>query len=155
LTLHPLGFLASVAMAPAKRVITVRTLHLDAGQAAMAKLGQALGQYGLNLVELVRTYNAATEGQRGQVVPAVVTIHEDRSFTLVTKTPPTSALLRRAAGLAKGANAPNGTPVATLTRDQLREVARQKLPDLNTDDLDAAVRIVAGTARSMGIAVTG
>jgi large subunit ribosomal protein L11 len=138
-------------MAPAKRVISVRTLHLDAGQAAMAKVGQALGPYGLNLVELVRTYNAATEGQRGQVVPAVVTIHEDRSFTLTTKTPPTSALLRRAAGSATGA----GTPVATLTRDQLREVARQKLPDLNTDDLDAAVRIVAGTARSMGIAVVG
>jgi large subunit ribosomal protein L11 len=119
----------------------------------MAKLGQALGQYGLNLVELVRTYNAATEGQRGQVVPAVVTIHEDRSFLLATKTPPTSALLRRAAGVAKGADAPNGTPVATLTRDQVLDVARQKLPDLNTDDLDAAARIVAGTARSMGIAI--
>jgi large subunit ribosomal protein L11 len=140
-------------MAPTKHVLTVRTLHLDAGQASMAKLGQALGQYGLNLVELVRTYNAATEGQRGQVVPAVVTIHEDRSFSLATKTPPTSALLRRAAGVAKGADAPNGTPVATLTRDQVLDVARQKLPDLNTDDLDAAARIVAGTARSMGIAI--
>jgi len=142
-------------MAPTKRVIAVRTLHLVAGQAAIAKLGQALGQYGLNLVELVRTYNAATEAQRGQIVPAVVTIHDDRSFSLATKTPPTSALLRQVAGLDKGAAAPNGAPVATLTRDQLRGVARQKLPDLNTDDLDAAVRIVAGTARSMGIAVVG
>lgn len=142
-------------MAPTQRVITVRTLHLDAGQAAMAKLGQALGQYGLNLVELVRTYNAATESRRGQLVPAVITIYEDRSFSLALKTPPTSALLRRAAGLAKGAGAPNGTPVATLTRDQLRDVARQKLPDLNTDDLDAAEKVVAGTARSMGIAVAG
>lgn len=153
MTLHLLEILASGDMAPPKRVLTVRTLHLDAGQASMAKLGQSLGQYGLNLVELVRTYNAATEAQRGQVVPAVVTIHDDRSFTLATKTPPTSALLRRAAGVAKGASAPNGTPVATLTRDQLRDVARQKLPDLNTDDLDAAVAIVTGTARSMGIAV--
>jgi large subunit ribosomal protein L11 len=142
-------------MAPTKRVLTVRTVHLDAGRAGIAKLGQALGQYGLNLVELVRTYNAATEAQRGQVVPAVITIHEDRSFSLATKTPPTSALLRRAAGVEKGAGAPDGTPVATLTRDQLRDVARQKLPDLNTDDLDAAVRVVAGTARSMGIAVVG
>jgi large subunit ribosomal protein L11 len=142
-------------MAPTRRVIAVRTLHLDAGQAGMARIGQALGQYGLNLVELVRTYNALTEGRRGQIVPAVITVHDDRSFTLTTKTPPTSALLRQAAGLAKGAAAPNGTPVATLTRDQIREVARQKLPDLNTADLNAAEKIVAGTARSMGIAVAG
>jgi large subunit ribosomal protein L11 len=109
----------------------------------------------VNIVEIVRTYNAATEALRGDVVPVVVTIYEDRTFSLVTKTPPTSTLLRKAAGLEKGAGHPNGTPVARLTREQLREVARRKLPDLNTDDLAAAERIVAGTARSMGIAVAG
>jgi len=142
-------------MAPAnKKVAAVVTIQLDAGQANMGKAGQALGPHGVNIVEIVRTYNAATEAMRGDVVPAVVTIYEDRSFSLVTRTPPTSTLLRKAAGLEKGARYPNGTPVARLTREQLREVARRKLPDLNTDDLAAAERIVAGTARSMGIAVT-
>jgi len=142
-------------MAPAnKKVAAVVTIQLDAGQANMGKAGQALGPHGVNIVEIVRTYNAATEAMRGDVVPAVVTIYEDRSFSLVTRTPPTSTLLRKAAGLEKGAGHPNGTPVARLTREQLREVARRKLPDLNTDDLAAAERIVAGTARSMGIAVT-
>jgi len=121
----------------------------------MGKAGQALGPHGVNIVEIVRTYNAATEALRGDVVPAVITIYEDRSFSLVTRTPPTSTLLRKAAGLEKGAGHPNGMPVARLTREQLREVARRKQPDLNTDDLAAAERIVAGTARSMGIAVTG
>lgn len=93
-------------------------------------------------------------GQRGQIVPAVITVYEDRSFSLVTKTPPTSALLRQAAGLTKGSSRPNGAPVATLTRAQVREVAQRKLPDLNTDDLDVAEKTVAGTARSMGIAIT-
>jgi len=137
----------------AKKVTAVVTIQLDAGQANMGKAGQALGPHGVNIVEVVRSYNAATEPQRGDVVPAVITIYEDRSFSLVTKTPPTSALLRKAAGLDKGAGHPNGQPVARLTRAQLREVARRKLPDLNTTDLAAAERIVAGTARSMGIAV--
>jgi len=143
-------------MAPAnKKVAAVVTIQLDAGQANMGKAGQALGPHSVNIVEIVRTYNAATEAMRGDVVPVVVTIYEDRSFSLVTRTPPTSTLLRKAAGLEKGAGHLNGTPVARLTREQLREVARRKLPDLNTDDLAAAERIVAGTARSMGIAVTG
>jgi large subunit ribosomal protein L11 len=141
-------------MAPAKRVAAVIDIHLDAGQASMAKVGQALGPHGINLVDVVRAYDAVSESQRGDIVPAVVTVNEDRSFSLVTKTPPTSALLRQAAGLTKGASRPNGVPVATLTRAQVREVARRKLPDLNTDDLDAAERTVAGTARSMGIAVS-
>jgi large subunit ribosomal protein L11 len=140
-------------MSSAKRVATVVNIHLEAGQANMGKAGQALGPHGVNLVEVVRTYNAVTQDQRGQVVPAVITIYEDRSFTLITKTPPTSALLRQAAGLAMGSPKPGGPPVATLTRAQVRAVARRKLPDLNTDDLAAAERTVVGTARSMGIAV--
>ena len=141
-------------MPPAKRVAAVVSIQLDAGQANMGKAGQALGPHGVNIVEVVRTYNAASDSQRGDIVPAVITIYEDRSFSLVTRTPPTSALLRKAAGLDAGSARPDGAPVATLTRTQLREVARRKLPDLNTDDLDAAERTVAGTARSMGIAVS-
>ena len=135
------------------QVAAVVTIQLEAGQAGMAKIGQALGPHGINLVEVVRSYDAATAHQRGEIVPAVVTIYEDRSFSLATKTPPTSALLRHAAGLTKGAPRPNGVSVATLTRAQVREIARRKLPDLNTDDLEAAERTVAGTARSMGIAI--
>jgi large subunit ribosomal protein L11 len=136
------------------RVAAVVHIQLEAGQANMAKAGQALGPYGVNLVEVVRTYNTATGHQRGQIIPAVITIYEDRSFSLVIKTPPTSALLRQAAGLTKGAARPGGAPAGTLNRGQLREVAKRKLPDLNTDDLDAAERTVAGTARSMGIVIT-
>jgi large subunit ribosomal protein L11 len=141
-------------MPPARKVAATVSIQLDAGQASLAKAGQALGPHGVDIVEVVRQYNAATEAQRGEVVPAVITVYEDRSFSLVLRTPPTAALLRRAAGLDKGAASPNGSPVATVTREQLREVARRKLPDLNTADLDAAERIVAGTARSMGIAVS-
>ncbi len=141
-------------MPPAKRVAAVVNIQLDAGAAQMGKAGQALGPHGVNIVEVVRAYNTATEHQRGEIVPAVITLYEDRSFTLATKTPPTSALLRTAAGLAKGSSRPHDAPVATLTRAQLREVARRKLPDLNTGDLDAAEKTVAGTARSMGIAIT-
>jgi large subunit ribosomal protein L11 len=141
-------------MAPTKRVAAVVTIHLEAGQANMAKVGQALGPYGINLVEVVRTYDAASAHQPGEIVPVVVTVYEDRSFSLVTKTPPTSALLRQAAGLSKGSRRSNGVSVATLTRAQVREVARRKLPDLNTDDLDAAEKTVVGTARSMGIAIS-
>ncbi len=141
-------------MTSAKPVVAIVTIQLEAGQASMAKVGQALGQYGINLVDVVRTYDAATASQRGEIVPAVITVHEDRSFTLGVKTPPTSALLRQAAGLVKGSASPNGEPVASLTRAQIRAVAQRKLPDLNTDDLDAAEKTVAGTARSMGIAVS-
>jgi large subunit ribosomal protein L11 len=136
-----------------KRVAAVVNIQLEAGQASMAKVGQALGPRGINPAEVIRSYNAATADQRGEIVPAVVTIYDDGSFALVTKTPPTSALLRLAAGLTKGSQRPNGLPVATLTKTQVREVARRKLPDLNTDDLDAAEKTVAGTARSMGIAI--
>ena len=144
-----------MALTPTKKVAAVVTIHLEAGQANMAKVGQSLGPHGVNIAEVARAYNAATDARRGEIVPAAITIYQDRSFSLVTKTPPTSQLLRAAAGIAKGAAKPNGVPVATLTRAELREVARRKLPDLNTDDLDTAERIVAGTARSMGITVAG
>jgi large subunit ribosomal protein L11 len=140
-------------MATTGRVAAVVNIHLEAGQANMAKVGQALGQYGINLVEVVRGYDTASANQRGEIVPAVVTVYEDRSFSLITKAPPTSALLRQAAGLTKGSPRPNGASVATLTGAQIREIAKRKLPDLNTEDLDAAEKTIAGTARSMGIAI--
>jgi large subunit ribosomal protein L11 len=138
-------------MPPRKRVVATVRLQLDAGEASPGKLGQSLGAHGINIVAFMTAYNAATAAQRGMVVPAVVTVYEDRSFDLQLRTPPTSALLARAAGLPKGSGRPGDGPVAKLARDQLREIARTKLPDLNTADLDAAERIVAGTARSMGI----
>jgi large subunit ribosomal protein L11 len=136
-----------------QRVAATVRLQLEAGQASPGKAGQALGPHGINLMAFVGAYNAASAAQRGLVVPVVVTVYDDRSFDLQLKTPPTSALLARAAGLGKGGDRPGDGPIAKLARDQLREVARAKLPDLNTDDLDAAERIVAGTARSMGIEV--
>jgi len=141
-------------MSPSKRIAAVVNIQLDAGQANMGKAGPALGPHGVNIVEVVRAYNAATANQRGQIAPAVITIYEDRTFSLITKTPPTSALLRQAAGLTKGSPRPSGAPIATLTRAQVRAVALRKLPDLNTEDLDAAEKTVTGTAASMGIAVT-
>jgi len=135
-----------------KRVAATVKLQLEAGQASPGKVGQALGAHGINIMAFLAAYNAASANQRGMVVPVVVTIYDDRSFDLQLKTPPTSALLASAAGLAKGSGRPGiDGPVAKLDRDRVREIARTKLPDLNTTDLDAAERIVAGTARSMGI----
>jgi large subunit ribosomal protein L11 len=138
---------------PAPRRVTATVkVQLQAGEASPGKVGQALGPYGVNIGALIAAYNTATAAQRGIVVPAEVTVYDDRSFDLRTRTPPTSALLARAAGLPKGGGRPGSdAPVAKLDRDRLREIARTKLPDLNTTDLDAAERIVAGTARSMGI----
>jgi large subunit ribosomal protein L11 len=142
------------AMPARNRVAATVRLQLQAGAASPGKIGQALGPHGINLMAFIGAYNAASAAQRGLVVPVVVTVYDDRSFDLQLKTPPTSALLARAAGLPGGSGRP-GTdpPVAKLARDQLREIARTKLSDLNTADLDAAERIVAGTARSMGIEV--
>jgi large subunit ribosomal protein L11 len=142
-------------MSAPKRVAATVRIQLEAGQASPGKVGQAVGAHGINIGALIAAYNAASAAQRGIVVPVQVTVYTDRSFDLELRTPPTSALLARAAGLAKGASRPGPAqgPVAKLDRAQLREVARVKLPDLNTDDLDAAERIVAGTARSMGIEV--
>jgi len=139
-------------MAP-KTVLTKLNLQLQAGEANPGKVGQALGTYGANIMAFCRDYNAATERQRGTIVPVEVTVFDDRSVTFVTKTPPTSTLLRAAAGVDRGSGKPNRTPVGRVTRAQVREIARIKLPDLTTDDLDMAERIIAGTARSMGIAI--
>jgi large subunit ribosomal protein L11 len=137
-----------------KRVVATLKLQLQAGEASPGKVGQALGVHGVNIVAFVAAYNTATTAQRGMVVPVVVTVHEDRSFDFEVRTPPASALLAGAAGLVKGSGRPGAdAPVAKLARERLREIAAIKLPDLNTSDLDAAERIVAGTARSMGIQI--
>ena len=139
-------------MASGRHVTATVKVQLDAGEAGPGKVGQSLGAYGINIGAFLTAYNTASAAQRGMVVPVLVTIYDDRSFDLQLKTPPTSALLARAAGLPKGSGRPGADgPIAKLGRDQLREIATTKLPDLNTTDLDAAERIVAGTARSMGI----
>jgi large subunit ribosomal protein L11 len=137
-----------------KAVLTTLRLQLQAGEASPGKVGQTLGTFGVNIMAFCRDYNAATQAQRGTIIPAEVTVYEDRSVTFVTKTPPTSALLRTAAGVDRGSGEPNRTRVGRVSRTQLREIARIKLPDLNTDDLDMAERIIAGTARSMGISIS-
>ena len=143
-------------MPPKRKLTAVIKLQIKAGQATPAPpVGPALGQHGVNIMEFCKQYNAATEAQRGQVVPVEISVFEDRTFTFVTKTPPAAKLLLAAAGVEKGSGEPHKTKVATVTRDQVREIAQAKLPDLNANDLDHAERIIAGTARSMGINVTG
>lgn len=139
-------------MPPRKKQTFRVTLEMPAGDAPMMDLGKMLGQTGVNLVEIKRTYDTATAGQRGELVPAVITVFEDRTFDLRLKTPPTSFLIRKALG-GKGSPAPGHSGAGTLTRAQLRAVAERKLPDLNTQDVEAAMRIVAGTARSMGVSI--
>ncbi len=137
-----------------KRVTAILKLQIPAGEASPAPpVGPALGQYGINIMEFVRSYNEATKAQLGTIVPAEVTIYGDRSFTFVTKTPPAAVLLRQAARIEKGSAEPNREKVATLSTDQLRRIATTKLPDLNTNDIEGAMKIVAGTARSMGIVI--
>ncbi len=141
-------------MPPKRKLTAVIKLQIKAGQATPAPpVGPALGQHGVNIMEFCKQYNAATESQRGQVVPVEISVYEDRSFTFVTKTPPAAKLLLAAAGVEKGSGEPHKTKVATVTRDQVREIAQTKMPDLNANDLDHAERIIAGTARSMGITV--
>jgi large subunit ribosomal protein L11 len=138
-------------MAPKKVLANVK-LQIRAGQATPAPpVGTALGQHGVNIMEFVKAYNAATEAQRGNVIPVEITVYEDRSFTFVTKTPPAAELIKKAAGVAKGSGEPHKTKVAKLSRDQVLEIARQKMEDLNANDEEMAARIIAGTARSMGI----
>jgi len=137
-----------------KRVAAVVRIQIAAGAATPAPpVGTALGPHGVNIMEFCKQYNAATESQRGTTIPAEITIFEDRSFTFVTKTPPTPVLLRAAAGLEKGSQTPGRESAGTVTRSQITEIATTKLPDLNANDLEAAERQVAGTARSMGIKV--
>ncbi len=140
----------------AKKIRTVVTLQLPAGKATPAPpVGTALGPHGINIVEFCKTYNERTAPQAGQVIPAQITIFEDRSFTFVLKTPPAADLLRKAAGVDKGSATTGRERAGSVTRTQIREIAQQKLPDLNAIDLEGAARIVEGTARSMGIEVVG
>ncbi|AEV71411.1 50S ribosomal protein L11 [Mycolicibacterium rhodesiae NBB3] len=141
-------------MAPKKKVIGLIKLQIQAGQANPAPpVGPALGQHGVNIMEFCKAYNAATESQRGNVIPVEITVYEDRSFTFALKTPPAAKLLLKAAGVQKGSGTPHTTKVAKVTWDQVREIAETKKEDLNANDIDAASKIIAGTARSMGITV--
>ena len=140
----------------AKKIRIVLTIQLPAGKATPAPpVGTALGPHGINIVEFCKAYNEKTASQAGQIIPAQITIFEDRSFTFITKTPPAADLLRKAAGVEKGSAEPSRQAVGTVTRDQIREIARIKMADLTANDLEAATRIVEGTARSMGIEVAG
>ncbi len=137
-----------------RKVAQVLKLQIPAGQATPAPpVGPALGQAGINIMEFCKQYNAATQQQTGTIVPVEITVYEDRSFSFITKTPPAAVLLRQAAGVDKGSSEPNRNKVATVTRDKVREIAETKMPDLNANDIDAAMKIVEGTARSMGITV--
>ncbi|MDQ1289937.1 MAG: large subunit ribosomal protein [Actinomycetota bacterium] len=139
-----------------KKVAALIKLQINAGAATPAPpIGPALGQHGVNIMEFCKAYNAQTEGQRGNVVPVEITVYEDRSFTFVTKTPPAAELIKKAAGVPKGSGEPHKTKVGRLTAAQVREIAQTKLEDLNANDLDQASKIIAGTARSMGITVEG
>ncbi|HKX69086.1 MAG TPA: 50S ribosomal protein L11 [Intrasporangium sp.] len=139
-------------MPPKKKVAGFIKLQIQAGAATPAPpVGPALGQHGVNIMEFVKAYNAATENQRGNVVPVEITVYEDRSFTFITKTPPAAELIKKAAGVQKGSGEPHKTKVAKLSRDQVLEIARMKMEDLNANDEEMAARIIAGTARSMGI----
>ena len=141
-------------MAPKKKVTGLIKLQIQAGQANPAPpVGPALGQHGVNIMEFCKAYNAATESQRGNVIPVEITVYEDRSFTFALKTPPAAKLLLKAAGVQKGSGEPHKTKVAKVSWDQVREIAETKKEDLNANDIDAAAKIIAGTARSMGITV--
>ena len=143
-------------MPPKKKVTGLIKLQIKAGLATPAPpIGPALGQHGVNIMEFCKAYNAATEAQRGDVIPVEITVYEDRSFTFITKTPPAAELIKKAAGVAKGSATPHTVKVATLSKAQVTEIASQKLVDLNANDLAAAEKIIAGTARSMGIKVEG
>ena len=138
-----------------KKISGFIKLQIQAGAATPAPpVGPALGQHGVNIMEFCKAYNAATESQRGNIVPVEITVYEDRSFTFVTKTPPAAQLIKKAAGVAKGSGVPHTQKVGKLSMDQVREIAEQKMADLNANDLDAAEKIIAGTARSMGVDVT-
>ena len=140
----------------AKKIRTVLTLQLPAGAATPAPpVGTALGPHGINIIEFTKSYNERTAAQRGQIIPAQITIFEDRSFSFILKTPPAADLLRKAAGVEKGASTTGRENVGSVTRNQIREIAEVKMADLNANDIDGAAKIVEGTARSMGIEVVG
>lgn len=137
-----------------KKVTQILKLQIPAGQATPAPpVGPALGQAGINIMDFCKQYNAATQQQTGTIVPVEISVYEDRSFSFITKTPPAAVLLRQRAGVEKGSSEPNRQKVGAVTRDQVREIAETKLPDLNARDIEGAMKIVEGTARSMGITV--
>ena len=143
-------------MAPKKKVTGLIKLQIKAGEANPAPpVGPALGQHGVNIMEFCKAYNAATEGQRGNIIPVEISVYEDRSFDFILKTPPAARLILKAAGVAKGSATPHTVKVAKLTDAQVTAIAEQKMADLNANDLAAAKHIIAGTARSMGITVEG
>jgi len=138
----------------AKKIKTIIKLNLPAGEATPAPpVGPALGQHGIPIMEFIKEYNARTSKQKGQTIPAVITVYEDRSFTFITKLPPVAAMIKKKINLQKGSGKPNTEKVGKITKKQLEEIAKEKMPDLNTDNLEAAIKVVAGTARSMGIDV--
>ncbi len=143
-------------MAPKKKVTGLIKLQINAGAANPAPpIGPALGQHGVNIMEFCKAYNAATESQRGNVIPVEITVYEDRSFTFITKTPPAAQLIKKAAGVQKASATPHTVKVANLTKAQVEEIASTKMEDLNANNMEAAAKIVTGTARSMGITVEG
>jgi large subunit ribosomal protein L11 len=138
----------------AKKVIGLIKLQISAGNANPSPpIGPALGQHGVNIMEFCKAFNAKTQDKQGLIIPVVITVYQDHSFTFVTKTPPAAELLKKAAGLEKGSAEPNREKVGKVTKDQVRQIAETKLPDLNADDVEMAVRMIEGTARSMGILV--
>lgn len=140
----------------AKAIKTVIKLQIPAGQANPAPpVGPALGQHGVNIMEFCKAFNAKTQDKQGLIIPVIITVYQDRTFTFITKTPPAAVLLKKAAGLEKASGEPNRTKVGKVTKAQVREIAETKMPDLNANDIDMAVRMVEGTARSMGIIVEG
>ena len=143
-------------MPPKKKLVKTFTLQLPAGQATPAPpVGPALGQHGVNIMEFVKAFNAQTQADAGTVIPVVITVYEDRSFTFITKTPPAAVLIKEALRLEKGSPEPNRNKVGRITQDQLRQIAEKKMGDLNANDVEAAAKIIAGTARSMGVEVSG
>jgi large subunit ribosomal protein L11 len=140
----------------AKEVLATVKLQVPAGQANPAPpVGPALGQHGVNIMEFCKAFNSKTQGQEGTIIPVVLTVYSDRSFTFVTKSPPAAVLLKQVAGIAKGSKEPNREKVGKVSREQLRQIAQTKMADLNAEDIEAGIRIIAGTARSMGIEVEG
>ena len=138
----------------AKKVIGLIKLQIPAGKATPAPpVGPALGQHGLNIMEFCKSFNAQTQGQEGLIIPAVISIYQDRSFSFITKTPPAAVLLKKAAGIAKGSPEPNKEKVAQVTMQQVEDIAKTKMPDLNAKDIEGAKKIILGTARSMGLEV--
>ena len=138
----------------AKKVMSLIKLQIPAGQATPSPpVGPALGQHGVNIMEFCKAFNSKTQGQEGMIIPAIITVYADRSFSFITKTSPAAVLLKKAARIAKGSGEPNREKVGEVTKEQVREIAEFKMPDLNTDDIEMAIRIIEGTARSMGIEV--